>query len=65
MSNRERFEENVRRLYEEAAAKCNTNQAWEWERKFAEQIIKDACQHLTNIGQDYCRERLEQHFGVE
>ena len=33
--------------------------------KLIELIIQDACQHLTNIGQDYAREQLEKYFGVE
>lgn len=33
--------------------------------KFAELLIRECAQHLTNIGQDYCREQIEKHFGVE
>lgn len=27
-------------------------------------VITEAGQHLTNIGQDYCREQLEKRFGL-
>lgn len=68
MSNRGRFEENVKRLYEEAAAKCSTNQAWEWELKFAEQIINDACQKMQEVD-CFFGERMstaiKKHFGLE
>ena len=33
--------------------------------KFAELIVKECSQHLTNIGADWAREQLERHFGVE
>lgn len=37
----------------------------EYDKKFAELIVKEACQHLTNTGQDYARELVEKHFGVK
>jgi hypothetical protein len=33
--------------------------------KFVGLIVKEYSQHLTNIGQDYAREQLEKHFGVD
>lgn len=68
MSNREHFEENVKRLYEEAAAKCNTNQAWEWELKFAEQIINNACQKMQEVDcfyGEWMSTVIKKHFGLE
>lgn len=29
-----------------------------------EETIKEVCQYLTDIGQDYCRERIEKQFGI-
>lgn len=29
-----------------------------------EETIKEVCQYLTDIGQDYCRERIEKQFGL-
>lgn len=37
----------------------------EFVEKFSELIVKEACQHLTNTGQDYARELVEKHFGVK
>jgi hypothetical protein len=33
--------------------------------RFAELIIIECMQHLTNIGQDYSCEQLEKYFGVK
>lgn len=33
-------------------------------KKFSELIIKECCQHLTNVGHDRSREIVEQHFGI-
>jgi len=35
------------------------------QEKFAETLIHECLQHLTNIGQDYAREQLEKHFGIK
>ncbi len=32
--------------------------------KFAELIVKECCQHLTDVGHDYSRESLEREFGI-
>ena len=42
---------------------CTWNEVYD--QKFAELIIRECCQHLTNIGHDSSREQLEKHFGVE
>ena len=64
----EHFKENVKRLYDEAAAKCNTNQAWEWELKFAEQIINDVCQKMQDTDSHHGSQMttvIKNHFGLE
>lgn len=35
------------------------------QNRFAEVILAEALQHLTNIGHDASREALEKHFGVK
>jgi len=34
-------------------------------QEFADLIIQEACQHLTDVGSDHAREQLEKHFGIK
>lgn len=68
----ERIEKLAEQAMAKAVAKNFTGDKLElrmpseaWVKEFAELIMQDAFQHLTNIGQDYAREQLERYFGVE
>ena len=61
----EKFKEAVKRLYEEAASQCSTNQAWEWELKFAEMIISE-CIRVDILNWDSPPgDAIRKHFGLE
>lgn len=55
--------ERIRELAK--SVQCQRHWTEEDIEKFAELIVKEACQHLTDTGQDYARELVEKHFGIE
>lgn len=48
----DKFKENVKRLYEQAAAQCSEGSAWEWELKFAELIVQE-CATIAKKEQEW------------
>ena len=58
--------ELVQRLYEQATAKCHTNDAWTFEIEFTKAIVLE-CSRVAKLemGEDRVCDAIEHHFGIE
>ncbi len=62
-----RLEEQATRKEEFYPAGCNGHPEYRYSfdrAEFARLILEEVTQHLTNIGYDSAREKVEKHFGV-
>jgi len=66
--------QKLEELYNIAVAKCNENEAWLWERHFAEAIIAecislfDGTREMKTVGllsHDSIIKKIKNHFGIE
>jgi len=55
--------ERIKELSVQAEQDCCTNIAWEWEKKFAELIIRE-CIDLVQFNSKGAGEAIKEHFGV-